>query len=211
VAGVVIGGIGLDAIRHVRQRSDLPLACLPVLLGAHQLVEAFVWWGLYGSIPHGLGRAAMWTYLVIAFVVIPVFVPLTVGSLESGRRRLSSLLFVVLGAVVATTLAHAMWRGPVSATIEDRHIRYGVHLAQGGLVVAIYVAATCGSMLWSRRAEIRWFGAANLVAVGLLAWLSTSGFVSLWCMWAAVTSVAIAAFLRDGRSAPVTASVAADH
>jgi hypothetical protein len=40
------------------------------------------------------------------------------------------------------------------------------------------------------------YGALNPVAVAGLAWLTVAGFVSLWCAWAAVTSVIIALHLR---------------
>jgi hypothetical protein len=40
----VVTAIGVDANRHLRGRSShLLLATLPVVLGVHQLVEAFVW------------------------------------------------------------------------------------------------------------------------------------------------------------------------
>ena len=45
---------------------------------------------------------------------------------------------------------------------------------------------------------IRDFGVSNLLAVGLLAWLTVGGLASLWCVWAAITSVAIDLYLRDG-------------
>jgi hypothetical protein len=40
------------------------------------------------------------------------------------------------------------------------------------------------------------YGWMNLVVVTTLAALLTSGVISLWCMWAAVTSFAIAIHLR---------------
>ena len=50
VGGIVVGAIGVDACRHLRGRNDhLMLAGLPLLLGAHQLDEAFVWWGIHGA------------------------------------------------------------------------------------------------------------------------------------------------------------------
>jgi hypothetical protein len=37
---------------------------------------------------------------------------------------------------------------------------------------------------------------ANIVAVVALTWLQSSALTSLWCAWAAVTSVVIATYLR---------------
>ena len=39
---------------------------------------------------------------------------------------------------------------------------------------------------------------SNLLAVVLLVWLTVGGLTSLWCVWAAITSVAIDLYLRDG-------------
>src|SRR5258708_36421080 len=98
--------IGFDATRHIGGRSDpLLLATLPLILGGHQLVEDFVWWGLQGHVPHEAGRVALWAYMVIAFVVLPVFVPLAVLMLEpTVRRRRRMAPFVALGVVVSTVL-----------------------------------------------------------------------------------------------------------
>jgi hypothetical protein len=41
--------------------------------------------------------------------------------------------------------------------------------------------------------------------VVLLAWVDRNGFVSLWCGWAAVTSVAIAVHLRHATREPLGA------
>jgi len=42
--GVLICTIGVDAVRHIRQRPEfIALAWIPVLLGAHQFIEALVW------------------------------------------------------------------------------------------------------------------------------------------------------------------------
>jgi hypothetical protein len=43
------------------------------------------------------------------------------------------------------------------------------------------------------------FGLVNLVAVGLIAWLTIDGFASVWCGWAAISSAAIAIHVRVGK------------
>ncbi len=79
VGGLVISGIGVDVVRHVHRRRDhMALAALPLVLGAHQLDEAFVWWGQEGHVPSAIGHVALWIYLLIAFVLLPIVVPVAV-------------------------------------------------------------------------------------------------------------------------------------
>lgn len=199
VGGLVIGVIGIDAVRHVRRRHDhLAFAALPLLLAAHQVVEAFVWWGLQGVAPAGLGHAATWVYLLFAFVVLPVYVPLAVRSLEPpGRRRVMMSGFVAAGGVVAVVQLAGMLRGPVTARLGDHHLAYGTHLHAGFAISAVYVVVTCGSLVLSGYRRIAVFGVVNLVAVAVLAEATIDGFASLWCAWAALTGAAIAWYLRQ--------------
>ncbi|HVM63424.1 MAG TPA: DUF6629 family protein [Acidimicrobiales bacterium] len=199
--GLVVGAIGVDVLRHVDHRSkQLMLAALPVLFAAHQLDEAFVWWGLQGNVASVVGRVALWAYLLFAFVVLPVYVPAAVWAVEPpGRRRSAMVPFIGLGALVSGVLLEAMVRGPVTAKLAHYHLSYGTGLRSGLLIVAGYVVATCGSLIFSGYRDIAIFGVVNLVAVAVLARLEIDGFASLWCGWAAVTSGAIALHVRFGR------------
>ncbi len=86
-AGVVVGGIAVQAARSVRDPSQWPLAAIPAVLAVHQLIEAAVWWGAEGRLPSDVGQAATLAYLGIAFVVVPVLVPAAVTMLEPPPRR----------------------------------------------------------------------------------------------------------------------------
>ena len=206
VGGIVVGAIGVDAFRHFRgRRSYVLLASLPLLLGAHQLVEAFVWWGAEGDVPHTVGRVALWAYLLIAFVVLPMFVPIAVLAMEpNGRRRWRMVPFVALGAGVTAVLFAAMLRAPIEVVEHPYHLEYVMRISHGGFVVALYVVAVCGSLLFSGYRHIEIFGFANLVAVALLAWLTLDGFASLWCGYAAVSAGAIALHMRFDQSRRAT-------
>jgi len=198
VAGIGVTAIGVDACRNIRGRSDhLLLATLPLILGVHELIEDFVWWGLQGHVPHEVGRVALWAYLAIAFVVLPVFVPLAVFMLEpTVHRRRRMVPFVALGGVVSTVLLVAMLSGPVSAALHPWHLSYSIDLHHGGLVVGLYVVAICGALLFSGYRHIALFGVANLAAVVALAALTIDGFASLWCVYAAISAGAIALHMR---------------
>ncbi len=204
VGGLLIGVIGVDAVRHIGQRREfIALAWIPVLLGAHQFIEAIVWLWLQGHVPREIGRVALWAYLLIAFVVLPVFIPLAVIALEPTRRRKQMMVpFALLGAVIAGTLLAAMIRGPVGVRLAPYHLAYSIRLPDGLLVVALYVVAVCGPLLVSGYRNVMLFGVVNLVAVIVIARLTISGFASVWCGWAAVTSAAIALHCRFAKPHP---------
>jgi hypothetical protein len=202
--GVLICAIGIDAIRHIRQRREfIALAWIPVLLGAHQFIEALVWLWLQGHVPRGVGHVALWAYLLIAFVLLPVFIPLAVIALEPTRRRkLMMVPFALIGTAIAAILLAAMVRGPVSVKLAPYHLSYSIRLSDGFGIVALYVVAVCGPLLVSGYRNVVIFGVVNLVAVVIIARLTVSGFASVWCGWAAISSAAITLHCRFAKPHP---------
>lgn len=198
VGGTLITAIGIDAVRHTTGRRELVgLAAIPLVLGVHQLTETFVWWGLQGHVSTTVGDAAMWIYLLVAFVLLPSYVPAAVyAAATPGAKRRVLLAFIGIGVVVSVSLLAAMVRGPVDAELRSWHLSYSTDLTAGLLIVSAYVVATCGPLLLSGIRALVWFGVINLVAVVALAALVINGFASLWCAWAAVTSALLALALR---------------
>ncbi|MEU3294186.1 DUF6629 family protein, partial [Streptomyces longwoodensis] len=82
VAGTAVAAVGVACVARARRARDLPLAALPLLLGAHQLVEARVWHTGGGTGPATLAWA------VIALPLLAAWVPVAVwwGGAGAGRR-----------------------------------------------------------------------------------------------------------------------------
>jgi hypothetical protein len=201
-AGVVVGSIGVAALRHVDRPKELPLASLPVLFGAHQITEAFVWWGLRGDVADSTGDAGLWLYVLFAFVVLPVLAPLAVLLVEpDARKRHIMGRFAMLGGFVSAVYLGTMLQEPMTATIRGHTLGYGTGAPAGDLLAVVYVAATVGALLASSHRRIALFGVANMVVVPVLVLVSARAFTSLWCLWAAVASVVIADHLRRNASA----------
>jgi hypothetical protein len=201
-ADAVVGGIvvviGVDALRHVREPKQILLASLPLLFGLHQIDEAFVWWGLQGHVSESVERVGVWIYVLFALAALPALVPLAVLGIERSapRRRLIGA-FAALGIGVGVALGVALFRGSVDAAIGGRYIAYDVSaLTQGRELTALYVVAACGALIASGYRDLSAFGVLNLVAVPLFMWLTVSGFISLWCFWAAIASVVIDLHMR---------------
>ncbi|MFG2874871.1 DUF6629 family protein [Streptomyces sp. NPDC048337] len=197
-AGTVITAVGLvclaGAVRARRPR-DLPVAALPVLLGAHQLVEAAVWGSGGGCSP----AATAWA--VIALPVLPVWVPFGV-LLAAGpgvRRRLWGPAAV--GLATAAVLAYCLATRPVTAEIRGHTVGYGVNVPWMPLVLTGYLFATLGALLLAGDRWLRLLGA--VLAAGALACsaLWRLEFASTWCAFAAVSSVLVLGWVRHRRPA----------
>lgn len=199
-AGVVVTGIGIDTLRHVRTRDQLALGLLPLAFGVHQLVETLVWWNLEGHVSTPVGDLAAWVYVAIALVLVPALVPFAFLRLGTTGRPVLDRVFLALGVAAAGAGLLAIGFEPVGRHIDGHHVAYHPGVAWDGPVLAAYVLATCGPSLLARSPELRWFGVGNLVVVSLLAWLQQNAVISLWCVWAASTSVLINLALRSGRS-----------
>jgi hypothetical protein len=201
VAGLIIGGIGVDAVRHADDRPSMVLASVPLVLATHQLIEAVAWSGLLGRVPSHAGEVAVTLYLVIALGVVPVLVPSAVALSEpSGLRRSWMHGFVALGIAVSLVLLYSLATGPHGASIGGRFIAYEVAIPAGGTVTFFYVVAVCAPLLFSSHRRLALMGALNLPVVALLSALIGAGLISLWCMWAAVTSLVVARHVRKTRS-----------
>lgn len=197
VTGVVVTVVGIDAIGHVGHSRETAMAALPVIFGFHQLIEVFVWKGLDGGASAAVAQGAAWLYLLIAFGLIPWLVPYAVRRVEvDGARRRVMYWLTGLGVVVATALTVPIILGPISVADGGYHLIYSTSLVLGGFLAVLYVVATCGALILSSDRVVAIYGWMNLVVVAGLAVLLTSGIISLWCVWAAVTSIAIAIHLR---------------
>lgn len=197
VAAVVISAIAVDAIRHNRTARTAPLALLPALFAVHSLSSAFVWWGLAGDVPPGLGAAATSFYLGIAFVLLPVFVPIAVLLIEpSGWRRPALVALGLAGAYASVVFAMGLLDGRGGAVACNYYLDFGITGASSA-AGAMYVVATCGALLLSGERPLVIWGITNAVIVGFLALVQGAGLPSLWCFWAACSSAVIAWYLRS--------------
>ncbi|MFF1685749.1 MULTISPECIES: DUF6629 family protein [unclassified Streptomyces] len=188
VAGTAIAAVGVGCVaRAVRARRprDLPLAALPLLLGAHQIVESVLWRSGGGSGP------ATVAWAVIALPVLALWVPAGVICAAPRRARGRLLIPLAAGAVTAAGLAYAPATRTVTAEIRGHTVGYALGLPHAGLLVAGYLLATVGSLLLSADRGLVLLGvlvaAGAAVCVALWRW----EFVSTWCAFAAVCSVVL--------------------
>ncbi|WP_030212487.1 DUF6629 family protein [Streptomyces bikiniensis] len=194
-AGLGIGAVGVASLASVHRPGDAPLAALPLLLGAHQVVEAAVWHAGGGAGPATLAWA------VIALPLLPLWLP--VGVLTAARPADRPRLLVPLAAGLATAgvLAYRLATRPVTAEVRGRTLGYVVDLPYAPLLLAAYLLATVGALLLARDRLLRLLGLLTGAGAVVCALLWTTEFVSTWCALAAVASLLLLVWVR-GRTGP---------
>ena len=200
-AGAVITVVGIETLRRVRVRRELIVGALPLLLGIHQLVEGFVWFGLRGEVSPSLGDTAKQTYIIFAHAILPALVPFGFTLLEPDRRRARWMWPLVgLGVLLGAYLLWQVTAYPVGAQQQARCIDYTTHTPNDALIGVLYVVVTCGPALMSSRRHLRWFGVVSLVGVIAAAIVRVDELTSLWCVYVALVSVLIFEHVRRQRA-----------
>ncbi|MFF3090818.1 DUF6629 family protein [Streptomyces nojiriensis] len=196
VAGTAISAAGIVCLARVRRARDLPVAALPLLLGAHQLVEAAVW-GTGGGCS---SAATAWAVIALPLLVLWVPAEVLLAAAPEVRRRLWAPLGA--GLVTAAVLAYCLATRPVTAEIRGRTIGYVVNVPWTPLVLAGYLFATLGSLLLAGDRRLGTLGV--VLAAGALACsaLWRLEFASTWCAFAAVASLLVWGWVRRPHAAP---------
>lgn len=202
VSGAVLLPVGALTLREVRRKREIPFASLPLLFALHQLIEAFVWAGNSGQVSPCVQQVAAYTYVLFALPVLPTLVPLAVLLLEPRGSRLRVAPFVAVGVVVSAYMLYAVLDGPLGIEVQRHALIYSVGLGNVILWCLLYVVAVVGPSLLSGYRSIIVFGVANLIGLIAVGLLYAAAFASLWCVYAAFTSVLIYVHMRRRRKLP---------
>lgn len=191
----VLATVGVITLTRVKHRRELLFASLPTLFAIHQFTEGFVWLGLDGvlspGVTHGMGAA----FMLYAQGLLPFLLPLSVFLFEpDGKSRRRMFPFLVIGVLTALYILWALTAYPTQIFIRNHSIVYINQATNNTVVAAVYVVATCGSLLFSKVRDMMLFGAANMAILLMVMAVKRYAFTSLWCAYAAVASVIILAY-----------------
>lgn len=204
-AGSVITGVGLASVAVVPKDRRIVLAALPVLLGAHQLIESVVWRGVDGTVDPATASAARVAWAAIALPLLPAFMPIAVllartasgpaaqpgivRGLSRGRARARDWWFLGIGLATALVLAHDVLGSDITAAEHGHTLAYGIGITAAPVLLVGYLVGALGPLLGSGDPDLVLSGAAAAVGAAGCALLWRLAFASTWCALAAVISV----------------------
>jgi hypothetical protein len=200
-AAAVCAGIGVMTVRRA-SKADLMLAFIPIIFSAQQALEGYVWL----TKAAGCGRDAGYGFAIIAFCLWPLYVPLATWRSETDARlRTFMLSFSVPGALVAAAAAWVLFVG-LKIDFATNKIQYLPTTRYPVIFDYIYAACVVGPFLLHRNIYLRIFGCLILVFFGLSTLLFNPARYSVWCFFAAISSVVLYFFVASRSGSARTSS-----
>jgi len=187
----IIGGASLA----VAKKEDRALAAIPLMFSLQQACEGVQWLYLNSGATSSI---AAYGFLFFAYIVWPVYVPMTVWILDKKRRPVL-IWFVAAGVVVAAYFLETFEYVPMVVEKVHMCISYTFHQAFEDLGNIIYLLAVFGSLLVSSMKIFRWYGVAICVLAAIAWTIYSFAFTSVWCFFSAIVSVMFFVYMESKR------------
>jgi hypothetical protein len=196
VASGALVASGVAIARIPKPKSAIPLSMFPAIFAIHQFIEGLLWLNHRGFLADSYRSVAVYAFLLIAFVLWPIFVPFSAYVLESGRiRRVIILLCQFTGMYAGLMNLVTIIRGPVSASVVGHSFAYAINTPD--ILSISYHISVFIPFLVSSNKRLVILGVAlvaSYVAARFIA--STATFPSVWCFYAAILSLFLYLFFR---------------
>ncbi len=196
VAGTSLSVIGVATLKHVKRKTEIPFAMIPLLFGIQQLAEGVIWLTFANDAPL-LQQTMTYVYSGFSHVFWPIYVPFAIGVLEAVRWRRKALAgFEVAGLAAGLYLLYFIVTQPVVAQVVSRHIEYISPHFYIAPVIVLYLLATCVSAFFSSHKFVNLFGALALLSFLATYAIYAHALVSVWCFFAALLSILMYVHMR---------------
>jgi hypothetical protein len=192
--GAIIAATGVVTIQKVREPSWMLFASIPLLFGLQQFSEGVIWLTLRSGGYETLQFAVTIIFLILALIVWPVMMPLSVMIIEPLKSRKRILIaFLAAGAMVSLYYAFCMFSYEFYPAIESHHIQYKGEWPRSlkNPVFIVYVIATIPPLFVSSIKRMWIMGILIFLSVLVTGIFYKEYLTSVWCFFAALISVVI--------------------
>ena len=191
-AAATLGLVGAISVGKASIWQERPLAAIPLVFAAQQIMEGGLWLTLGGAhLPVGPSLLAN-AFAFVALAVWPVYSPVALALVEPNRaRRLIMLGLVTLGIIVACFGAMHTAIHPYAGCIVAHSIFYSNSAPYPHLMFGAYLICTCLPPVLSSHKALRWFGAIVIGGFIAAALFYLRSRFSVFCFFAALASVTV--------------------
>lgn len=204
VGGVIISGIGIFTLREIHKPSQLVFACIPIFFGVQQIVEGCLWLTLPVVDSINIQKIATYCYLIMAQVLWPALIPVSVLLMEEDKKR-KRILLILLGLGLSLSLYYAfcLLFFHVTPQITGYHILYNTDFPDFFAIAAfiVYLIVTITPLFVSGIKRTHTLGILMFLSCLITAIFFTQYLISVWCFFAALISGVIYWILSDSKKA----------
>ena len=195
-AALILSLAGVATLKQARTTSQFPLASTPLLFSIQQFFEGILWLYLPDNQPlQGLGLFSAYIFLIYAMLFWPIWIPLSVYSLEKVKWRKNLLLSFLLGGICWTIfLLSLLPKTTVEIFIVEKSIQY---IADVPINKLYYIFIILGSCFVSSFPKIWCFGLLVGISIVITEYFYAETFTSVWCFFSALMSLAIYWILKN--------------
>ena len=200
--GIVISSIGVAAINEVHKPSQIVFASIPLFFGVQQISEGFLWLALANPEHGNVQKISTYIFLVMARVIWPTMLPLSVLLMEENKKRKKILtILLAMGLSVSLYYAYCLLFLSVTSQIAGYHIQYISDFSESlaVLVFVIYFIAAITPLFISSIKRTRLLGVLMFLSCLVTAIFFVQYLTSVWCFFAALISGVIFWILRDSK------------
>lgn len=199
-SGVLLTFIGTGTLKKVHKPFQIALASISLFFAFQQFTEGVLWLSIGQKGYAGWQTVSTYIFIIMAEVIWPILVPISVLLLEENKTR-KRILFALLtvGAAIALYYSYRLVFYDIYAVISGRHIVY-----QGttpspleGIAIIIYLVATIAPLFISSIKRIYIVGIVMGLSFIVSALFYQKFLISVWCFFAAVISFVIFYIIRD--------------
>lgn len=199
VAGAALTAAGVATLRMTSRKVEIAFAMVPLLFGAQQLIEGFIWLSLRQEPVADVTLTFL--YSLFSHVLWPIYIPFAVRLLETVTwRRTAMAVCQAIGLAVGLYLLYFIVQSSVTARVVESHIAYESPHFYVLPTMIMYLIATCASSLFSSNRTIQVFGALSFVTFVAAYAIHVATFFSVWCFFAAILSLIVFVYVRQARS-----------
>jgi len=200
--GVIISSIGIAVVTKVHKPSQLLFASIPLFFGLQQFTEGVLWLTIPYPEYAGLQRIATHLFLLMADVLWPAFIPLSVLLMEKKARKRKIIWFLFFsGLSVSVYYACCLLFMNVTPQIMGYHIKYNSDFPKvlAIPVFMLYLVATLTPLFISSIQRTHLMGVLMFFSCLVTAVFFTQYLTSVWCFFAALISGVIYWILSDSK------------
>jgi uncharacterized protein DUF6629 len=190
----ILTAIGTATMAKARTNPQRLLATMPLLFAFQQFSEGFVWLSVQHAAYAHLRNIAMYSFLIFAQVVWPLFVPVAVLALEKDRKRKKLLnWFAVSGFLAALYFIWCLCFYTADVEVSSYHIKYVLDfpLSKRWFYGIIYFIPAMFPTFVSTIKRMHLLGFLLLGSYLISRFCYKDYIVSVWCFFGALSSITV--------------------